>query len=198
MTIPQKPQEVSPEPQRMQYHRYPPRSLIWDYIRAAGGFLIAVVPLLLGNPGIFFLVLLLALAALFLGYGLRTLSMQLTAYEILPEGLASHGPLRRFHRWDQISQIRLRYYATTRDKSRRDLKRGWLELKITSPAGTLRIDSGVEGFDTILESVAEAAERNHIELDETTEENLKVFRGEGPDRPPDPPAHPPEQSGIGL
>ena len=160
--------------------------------------LIAVVPLLLGSPGIVFLVLLLALAALFLGYGLRTLRMQLTAYELRPDGIASHGPLRHFHRWDQISQIQLRYYATTRDKSRRDLKRGWLELKIISPAGTMRIDSGVEGFGIILDAVSEAAERNNIELDETTEENLKVFRGEGPDRPPDPPAHPPEHSGIGL
>lgn len=182
----------------MQYHRYPPRSLIWDYCRAAGGLLIAVVPLLLGSPGIFFLVLLLALAALFLGYGLRTLRMQFTAYEILPDGLASHGLLRRFHRWDQISQVRLRYYATTRDKNRRNLKSGWLELKLVSPAGTMRVDSGVEGFDIILDAVSAAAERNHVELDETTEENLKVFRGEGPDRPPDPPAHPPDQSGIGL
>lgn len=182
----------------MQYHRYPPRSLIWDYCRATGGLLIAVVPLLLGTPGIVLLVLLLALGALFLGYGLRTLRMQFTAYELLPDGIASHGPLRRFHRWDQISQIQLRYYATTRDKSRRDLKRGWLELKIVSPAGTMRIDSGVEGFGIILDAVSDAAERNHIELDETTEENLKVFRGEGPDRPPDPPAHPPEHSGIGL
>lgn len=198
MAIPQPLNNKSPEPQSMQYHRYPPRSLIWDYCRAAGGFLIAVVPLLLGNPGIVFLILLLALGALFLGYGLRTLRMQLTAYELLPDGIASHGPLRHFHRWDQISEIKLRYYATTRDKSRRDLKRGWMELKIVSPAGTLRIDSGVEGFDTILETVADAAERNHIELDETTAENLKVFRGEGPDGPPDPPAHPPEQSGIGL
>jgi hypothetical protein len=182
----------------MQYHRYPPRSLIWDYCRAAGGFLVAIVPLLLGAPGLFFLVLLLTLAALFLGYGLRTLRMQLTAYELLPEGIASHGPLRRFHRWDQISQVRLRYYATTRDKSRRDLKRGWLELKIVSPAGTMRIDSGVEGFDIILDAVADAAERHNIELDETTEENIKVFRGEGPEGPPDSPAHPPDHGGIGL
>jgi hypothetical protein len=157
-----------------------------------------VIPLLIGTPGLFFLILLLGLAALFLGYGLRTLRMQLTAYEIRPDGLASHGPLRRFHPWDKLTGVHLRYYATTRDKSRRDLKRGWLELKITSPAGTLRIDSGVEGFDTILEAVEGAARKYEVELDETTEENLKVFRGEEPDGPPEGPAHPPDHGGIGL
>lgn len=182
----------------MQYHRYPPRSLIGDYCRAGGGLLIAVIPLLIGTPGIFFLILLLALAALFLGYGLRTLRMQLTAYEILPDGLASHGPLRRFHPWDKMSRVQLRFYATTRDKNRRDLKSGWLELKIISPAGTLRIDSGVEGFDIILDAVEKAARKYDVELDETTEENLKVFRGEEPDKPPDRPDHPPDHGGIGL
>lgn len=182
----------------MQLHRYPPRSLIGDYCRAGGGFLIAAVPLTIGTPGTVFFILLNGLALLFLGYGLRTARLQWTAYEILPDGLACHGPLKRFHSWDKVSNIRLRYYATTREKNLRDMKHGWLELKITSPAGTLRIDSGVEGFETILNAVSEAAEKHQIELDEMTEENLKVFRGEGPDRPPDEPMLPPENRGIGF
>lgn len=159
----------------MRYHRYPLRSLIWDYGRAALGLLIALVPLAIGNPGSFFTVILVALALLFLGYALRTLRLQMTAYEIQPDGLLSHGPLKRFHAWDKISKIGLRYYATTRDKSRRDLKRGWLELKVVSPAGTMRIDSEVNGFDAILDAVSAAAQKHDIEMDETTEENFKTF-----------------------
>ena len=161
----------------MMYHRYPLRSLIWDYCRASAGFLITAVPIVIGDPGSFFFVALSILAALFFGYGLRTLRLHLTAYEIRPDGIVSHGPLRRFHAWDALSHVHLRYYATTRDKNRRDLKRGWLELKIKSPAGTLRIDSEVSGFDRILDAVAAAAEKRGIEVDETTQENIKAFRG---------------------
>ena len=159
----------------MRYHRYPLRSLIWDYGRAALGLLIALVPLAIGDPGTFFTVILLVLALLFLGYALRTLRLQLTAYEIRPDGLFSHGPLKRFHAWDKITKIGLRYYATTRDKTRRDLKRGWLELKVVSPAGTMRIDSEVEGFDAILDAASAAIKSHDIEVDETSEENFRTF-----------------------
>jgi hypothetical protein len=160
----------------MIYHRYPMRSLVRDYIRAVGGFLVGAVPLTLGNPGTAFTILLGSLAVLFFGYGLRTLLMQLTAFEIRPDGLAVHGPRRRFFAWDGLSSVRLRYFSTQRDKERRDLKSGWLELKLTGEPGTLRVDSALEGFPAILEAVARAAEQRTLALDETTVENLKVFR----------------------
>jgi len=162
----------------MIYHRYPLRSLIRDYVRAAAGFLIAAVPLAVGQPGGLLLGLLLVLALLFLGYGLRTLSLQLTAYELRPEGLVCHGPRRRTHDWDKVSAMRLRYYSTTRDKKQRDLKHGWLELTITSPAGKTRVDSEVEGFAAILDAAAQAAESHDVARDETTIENFKAFRAE--------------------
>ena len=161
----------------MMYHRYPLRSLIWDYCRTGAGLLIALVPLLIGKPGSVFSVLLTILALLFTGYGLRTLRQHLTAYEIRPDGIVSHGPFKRFYAWDAMSRIHLRYYSTARDKNRRDLKHGWLELKISTASGTLRIDSEVEGFFTILDAVGKAAADRHIDIDETTEENLKAFRG---------------------
>jgi hypothetical protein len=160
----------------MMYHRYPLRSLIWDYCRAGAGFVIAAVPLLLGDPGSFFTVVLFVIAVLFLGYGLRTLRQHLTAYEIRPDGILSHGPFKRCYLWDAISKVHLRYYSTTRDKNQRDLKHGWLELKIVGPAGTLRIDSEVDGFAAILDAVAKTVEARRIEVDETTQENLKAFR----------------------
>ena len=158
------------------YHRYSMRSLMRDYIRAAAGFLVGAVPLILGSPGTIFTVLLASLAALFLGYGLRTLLMQLTAVEVRSDGLAVHGPRRRFFAWNGLSNVRLRYFSTQRDKERRDLKSGWLELKLTSAAGMLRIDSELGGFPVILEAVARAADRQALVLDETTAENLTAFR----------------------
>jgi hypothetical protein len=167
----------------MIYHRYPLRSLIRDYVRAAAGFAIAAVPLAIGQPGGILFVMLLALALLFLGYGLRTLGLQLTAYELRPGGIACHGPRRRKHDWDKVSAMRLRYYSTTRDKNQRDLKHGWLELTIVSPAGKTRIDSEVEGFAAILEAAAGAADAHDIAMDETTVGNFKAFRAEATQPP---------------
>lgn len=160
----------------MIYHRYPRRSLVRDYIRAAAGFLVGAVPLIFGRPGTTFTVLLAALAAMFLGYALRTLLMQLTAFEVRPDGLAVHGPRRRFFAWDGLSGVRLRFFSTQRDKERRDLESGWVELKLTGTPGTLRLDSEIEGFPEILEAVAKAADRHALALDETTAENLTTLR----------------------
>lgn len=165
----------------MMYHRYPMRSLLMDYVRAIAGLAIALVPLTLGQPGPFFFTLLAALAALFFFYGLRTLNQQLTAYEVRPDGLVSHGPRRRFFSWDEMSNVQLRYYSTQRDKTKRDFKRGWMELKLMGPAGKLRIDSDVQGFDAIMRAVAQAVGRRRLELDETTRENLRAFAPEPTD-----------------
>ena len=171
----------------MIYHRYPLRSLIWDYCRAGAGLTFALVPLILGAPGLFFTTVLGILALLFFLYGMRTANQHMTAYEVRDEGIASHGPKRRFFGWSDMEKVQLRYYSTQRDKNRRDLSRGWMELKINSPEGTLRIDSEVEGFDVILTAVAEAVEKHEIELDETTRDNFKAFSG-----------GPPEPGGIGA
>jgi hypothetical protein len=167
----------------MVYHRYPPRKLIREYVTAAIGFTVVVVPIVFGGPGPFFFAVLSAVAALFFVYGVRTLALQLTAYELRTDGIASHGPRRRFFAWADITGIRLRYYSTQRDKSQRDLKSGWLELRITGPAGKLRIDSTVSGFDEILVAAADAARARQLELDEMTKENLTAFQ-EGKSPPP--------------
>ncbi len=174
----------------MIYHRYPLRSLIRDYVRAASGFLIAAVPLTVGQPSGIFFVLLVALALLFFGYGMRTLGLQLTAYELRPDSILCHGPRRRAHDWDKVSAMRLRYYSTARDKNQRDLKHGWLELTIVSPTGKTRIDSEVEGFDAILEAAAGAADTHDVTMDETTLENFKAFRASE--------AQPPARQGGGT
>lgn len=160
----------------MIYHRYPLRSLMWDYGRAAVGLGFTLVPLLLGNPGLFFTILLGSVAMLFFLYGLRTANQQFTAFELRPDGIMGHGLRRRFFGWDDLSTVHLRYYSTHRDKSRRDLERGWMELKLTAPAGKLRIDSELDGFATILKAVSDTVDRRHLELDETSQENFKVFR----------------------
>ncbi len=161
----------------MIYHRYPARSLMWDYCRAAAGLLIALVPLTMGAPGAFFTLLLGTIAALFFFYGLRTVNQHMSALEIREDGIMNHGPRKKFFGWDDLSDVRLRYYSTARDKNRRSLDTGWMELKLTSPTDKLRIDSEISGFDKILDAVASVIERRHLELDETSQQNFNAYYG---------------------
>lgn len=171
----------------MIYHRYPARSLMWDYCRAAAGLLIVGLPLVLGSPGVFLTLLLGVVFALFFFYGLRTVNQHMSALEIQEDGIMNHGPRKKFFGWEDLSEVRLRYYSTTRDKVRRNLDTGWMELKLAGPAGQLRIDSEISGFDKILDAVAEVIERRRIELDETTKENLNVYYGKTDDKGDDGP-----------
>jgi hypothetical protein len=161
----------------MIYHRYPARSLMWDYCRAAAGLLIAGTPLLMGSPGVFFTLLFGTVAALFFFYGLRTVNQHMSALELREDGIMNHGPRKKFFGWDDLSDVRLRYYSTTRDKNRRSLDSGWMELRLAGPDGQLRIDSEISEFDTILDAVAGIIERRKLDLDETTEQNFKAYYG---------------------
>lgn len=171
----------------MIYHRYPARSLMWDYCRAAAGLLIVGTPLVLGGPGVFLTLLLGTVFGLFFFYGLRTVNQHMSALEIREDGIMNHGPRKKFFGWDDLSDVRLRYYSTTRDKARRNLDSGWMELKLAGPAGQLRIDSEISDFGKILDAVAAVIERRQLELDETTRENLNVYYGksDGSDGPGD-------------
>ncbi len=169
----------------MTYFRYPMRSLIWDYVRAALGFLFFAIPVVIGKPGPIFFTILGTAAMLFFLYGLRTVLMQYTAFELRDDGLFVHGLRKRFFAWAEMSALKLRYFSTVREKSRRDMKRGWMELKISGPSGAVRVDSDLTGFKEIVEAVAAVVERHRVELDETTAENLRAFREGGTPPPPE-------------
>src|SRR3546814_5617850 len=64
------------------------------------------------------------LAALFLGFGLRTLARQRTVVFVAPEGIATElllfpAPLRRSLRWGEIEDVNLRFFSTERSRSDR-------------------------------------------------------------------------------
>jgi hypothetical protein len=169
----------------MTYFRYPMRSLFWDYVRAVAGFLFFAMPIAIGKPGPIFITILGAAALLFFLYGLRTLMMQFIAFELREDGLFVHGLRKRFFAWAEMSALKLRYFSTVREKSRRDMDRGWMELKISGPPGAVRLDSDLTGFKDIVEAVAAVVERHSVKLDETTAENLRAFREGGTPPPPE-------------
>ena len=103
----------------------------------------------------------------------RTAGRQLSRFESGEEALARTGPSlagRRTIAWSELSDLRLRFYSTRRDRAR-----GWMQLKLRSPGGRLSVDSTLDGFDAIARRAAAAAVRNRLALGSATLANLAAL-----------------------
>ena len=155
----------------MQHYRYPPTTLLSDYLRVGAGLAVTVGPLLALDLAPAVAVLLAALALLFAWFGLRTGVRQLSSVELSHGEVALSGPIRRRLAWPQLRRLQLAYYAPRR--ARQD---GWLQLTLRGPAGTpIRVDSTLDGFDEVLRRATAAAAANDLSLDPTTEANLAAL-----------------------
>ena len=155
----------------MSRHRYPPRALRGDLIGAGFGAALAGGLLLAVRPGWAGALLLGGLAALFLGFVLRTLARARQVVELTPDALSLSGPgLHRTLPWDGIRHLGLRYFATRRDRSG-----GWLVLTLGGAGTTIRIESQIDGFDAILARAAAAARANGATMSDDTAGNLSAL-----------------------
>ena len=154
----------------MSIHRYPRRSLTGDYVRAAAGLALTAGPLAAVPAGSVAAPVLGAIALVFAAFGARTALRHASRVEMDDDRLALVGPWTRIVAWREITGFRLRYFATRRDRSG-----GWMQLVLTSPGATLRLDSTLEGFPAIARRAARAACERRIELTPATVDNLRVF-----------------------
>ena len=151
-------------------HRYPPRAVMLDYLYSGLGLLFTLGPLGLAasaGPAAWVLG---ALAALFAVYGVRTVLRHRTWLGVSEDGITVHGFLRRHLPWEQLTRCTLGYYSTRRKRDR-----GWMQLTLKAGRRSLRIDSQIEGFNTIVRRAARAATARGIALDQTTRENLRAL-----------------------
>lgn len=146
--------------------RYPAAALAGDYARATAGLAMSALPLLLLDLSAWVALPLGAAAVLFAAYAARTALRQTTRIVLDGDGVRAEGLLGGAVRWDALTGLRLRYYATRRDRSD-----GWLAMTLTG-GGRVRVDSTLEGFDALAERAAEAARRNGLPLDRATQDNL--------------------------
>ena len=151
-------------------HRYPPRAVLLDYLYSGLGLLFTLGPLGLaasGGPAAWVLG---ALAALFAVYGVRTLLRHRMWLGVSEDGITVHGLVRRHLPWEALTRCTLGYYSTRRKRDR-----GWMQLTLKAGHRSLRIDSQIEGFNTIVRRAAHAATARGIALDHTTRENLRAL-----------------------
>lgn len=193
----------------MSKHHYPIGTLYSDYLRVAVGLALTLGPLLLLDLAAPIAWLLSALALLFVWFALRTGLRQLSVVELSPQGIAVHGPLGRSLAWDDLTRMKLAYYAPRawsgarrRDRQhergeRDEGQRGWLQLSLQGTRGRkIRVESTLAGFDQVLRRAMAAVARKQLDLDLTTMANLSAL---GLDR--DGAAHPllrPAASDRGL
>lgn len=150
--------------------RTPSAGLMGDYARAAAGLAMTGVPLLLLDLAAWVAVPLGLAAMLFAAFAARTAQRHMTRIVVDDDGVRAEGPLGGAVRWDALSGLRLRYYATRRDRTD-----GWLVLTLTGGGrggGRVRVESTLDGFDALAERAAEAARHNAVPLDRATQDNL--------------------------
>jgi hypothetical protein len=151
-------------------HRYPTGALASDYARAIIGLALAAAPLLLVPLNPYVAALLALLAALFVIFGGRTLSRQLSPLVMTETGIASTGLVAVEIPWTGLDDVRLAYFAT-----RRDGDGGWMQLALRAGRRRLRLDSRIEGFAVIVERAVRAAVSRHLSLSATTRANLAAL-----------------------
>jgi hypothetical protein len=158
---------------------YPLPSLWPDYLRAGVGVVICLGLVLFADPQSVIFALLVGLSLLFAWLGAATAWRQQIEIELDATGVVRRSPLaerlglsrwgvgrRVVLPWPAIRAVALRYYSTRRDRSE-----GWLRLTIEAEGGTLRVDSNLVGFPTLVERSFAAAERNGVVISETSRLN---------------------------
>ena len=143
--------------------------MLSDCLVSGGGLALTLSPLVMFDlPSV--TVWILGLLSLgFALHGLGVMRRHRTRVETDEEGLRFSPPRRRIA-WNEITRFGLRYFST-----RRDGARGWMELKVASPAATLRVDSRLERFDDLVGLAWQAASRCGVEPDLTTRVNLEAL-----------------------
>ena len=156
--------------------RYDTRSIAADYARAAFGAVACLAPPLLMDVAAVLAWILLAVGALFVAFGLRTLLRHLTVYELFPEGVRARGPLGATVSWKNLTAINLAYFQTRpRRKIIARSPGGWMELTLRDGRQTIKIDSSLQGFDDVVGEAARVARERGLTLNSVTLANLAAM-----------------------
>jgi hypothetical protein len=152
-------------------HRYPPQTLIGDYMRAGLGLLLTVVPLWSLQPGTAMGLALAVIAAICLFFVARTVERNRIVVSLEDDAITVTGFRKAAMRWDDMARMNLAYYALKRDKTD-----GLLEVTLKDAATTIKLDSRLENFGAILVKAARVARERRIPLNRITLDNLRVLK----------------------
>ena len=114
---------------------------------------------------------LVALTALFLAFGFRTVKRQMLRVAVTDEQIRSAGFGARALPWGRLDQFKLRYYGTRRGRSR-ESSGGFMQLTLKGAGATMTLESSIDGFEYIAWRATKAARENGVSLDSASAGNL--------------------------
>ena len=157
----------------MNIFRYPVRSLVGDYLRAAVGLAVGLGVLSSAPKSVTIMVIFGGLTVLFLGFAYRTVKRHLLRVALTAEAIRGSGPGTRELPWDKLDLLKLSYFGTRRQRSREaGGGGGFMQLTLGGAGASLTLESSIDGFEYIAWHAAKAARENGVGLDPTSAGNL--------------------------
>ena len=151
----------------MSVHAYPVRAIRADYMRAGIGMACCLAPLAVSGVAWPLAAVFATFAALFAIFGLRVMGRQAMRVRVTATGVSADGWRTVHIAWGEMSAMSLAYYSTRREKAK-----GWMQLRLKGRVGTVRVESTIDGFDSLVRTAARAAGANGVVLDLATRSNL--------------------------
>lgn len=149
-------------------HIYPMDKMLGEYARAALGLGLTAIPVIFADAGAIVRIIFLSMALLFLIYGIRTAIRHRSTIEIDETGIAATGFFGRRIAWQDVKDLKLKYFAT-----RRDRKGGWMQLSLGDGKRNLKVESQITDFEKLVETACRQAGQHGITLDDATRTNLQ-------------------------
>ncbi len=154
--------------------RYPESYFRKSYFRAAFTCAFVVGLWLIMPTSKWLIVFVAAVLALIFGYTLQIYLRQRSVLALDDIGLHVTGPLSYRLAWQDLRRLKLSYYSTRRDGSE-----GWMQLKLVGKGRSIRIDSDLIGFETIVIEALRQADLLGLDVGSATRHNAAVLTGEG-------------------
>ena len=151
-------------------HRYPPRSIAADLVRAGGGGLVTGGPLVAFDVVTWLAWILAALTTLFVIFGLLTLYRARMTIRSDADGVTLSGLRRVAIPWADLIGLKLEYYTVGTKEHQ-----GWMQLTLKGSKGRIKMDSRIHGFDGLVRQALEHAHARQLALDPTTLANMRVL-----------------------
>ncbi len=148
--------------------RYGARAGLGNVVRGAMAALLCAVLLFATEPHQFVEWLLAAFAMIFTVFAVRALIKLKAQFELDAEAFCKVGDAANGVRWAELSEVRLDFYTTRRDRDS-----GWMTLQIRDEKGrAVKVDSDLEGFEEVVRFAEQAANDTGIELSMATRVNM--------------------------
>lgn len=158
------------EVQDITFYRYPPRSLVGDYLRSAGGVALGVFALMAAGASTWVVAIFGSVTAIFGYFGFRTMERQLLEVAVTPEGIYTKSLKHKEIPWQDLQVLKLRFFGTRRQV--KNSSGGFMQLTLNGSRDKMQFESSIEGFSDIAWHAARALRQNNQSVDPTTAGNL--------------------------